>query len=82
MRNKKTGELSIKGNSTSGLDFSTTFDANAEKYVSKKSEEYTTFLYSEHRYVTLDNSTRVSTVSSRSREKLEEINRRLRKIAR
>jgi len=52
------------------------------KYSSRKTCSDTASFSGAHKYMTFDHASRVSTTFSRSRDKLAEINARLKKIAR
>ncbi len=71
-----------KYRNTSGFDIASSSYRDGGRYVSQKSSDKTASLSVEHKYVPSKSAERVSTASSRTHDKLSEINDKLKKIAR
>ena len=82
MSKQETDALSYERKNTSGSSVATEPYADGGKYLSRKGDDSTASSSTVHKYVSLDRDARVSTKSSRSHDRLSEINSRLKKIAR
>ena len=82
MSKQETDASSYAHKNTSGSSVSNELYADGEKYLSRKGGDNTASSYIVHKYISSDRDACVSTTSSRSQDRLSEINSRLKKIAR